>query len=830
MTEPTPDLRIDPSTATTAQEFIRKLNELRTWAGQPSLERLRSISTTRGTMVSALAPATTSEILNGKRLPRLPRLAFVETFVQACLAVRGKAASAIAAEVEEWGRVWRRLAAADRATRDMGANMGGDPVSGAGRPAPAQHDAPQQLPTPVAGFTGRDGELAELDRLYAGAADHPALVVVSGTAGVGKTALAVVWSRTMAGRFPGGQLYVDLRGYDPAAPMSAGAAMEHILRSLGAEKLPADPDHRASLYQRMLAERALVLVFDNAKVPGAVRPLLPRSGGHLVVVTSRDSMAGLIAREGARRLLLGPLSDGAATDLLRGLIQAEDGTVGEASCAELNHLCAGLPLTLRVAAERLSFSPGTTLLDLIAQLRREDTRLDLLDAGGDTGAGLRAVLNWSLKALPAAAARLFRLLGLLPGADFDVHAATALADTPLIETRRILEVLHSGHLIEETSRGRYRLHDLLRMYAAEQVSALESTSGQAGALTRLLDWYAHSIQSAVEAVESFRPPFLPPAQFDLPASSLSFRAADAAWEWLAAERVNLVAAVRLAAATGRAEHAWRICDNLACFFYLQGGDEDWIDLHQRALAAARTGHDALGVAVMTTGLASAYGIQGQRELALEHRLHAVSLYQRIGFRHGEAVAEVFLADAYFRRGSLAEAEKHCVRAYTLARTHGDYFAEILARWGQARVHSRTGRHAQAWTVQLELLELAERTGAEQSRVATQVELATTYLLASELAQAMTHFDQALQASRQIGDRISEVRCLTGLGAVWTQRRDPERAVRLHEQALALSERLYLTMLTAEVLQELAQAHDASGNLPAADLCRRRAEEVAEHSG
>ncbi len=370
--------------------------------------------------------------------------------------------------------------------------------------------APAQLPGDVDAFTGRAGELASLDKLAAmigppggagppGAGPAATVICVSGTAGAGKTALAVHWARRVRAAFPDGQLYVNLRGYDPGQPVPAGDALAGFLRALGVpgQDIPRDVDERAAAYRTLLDGRRILVVLDNASAVEQVRPLLPGSPSSLVLVTSRDSLAGLVARHGARRLDLDRLPQQDAVALLRALIgdRAEiqpDGT------ATLARRCARLPLALRVAAELAAASPAMTVAQLAGELADEQRRLDLLDAGGDPGSAIRGVFSWSYGHLPDEEARAFRLLGLGPGPDIDARAAAALTGTPPAQASRMLELLARTHLIHRTRPGRYGLHDLLRAYAAGLAAAGDAEGERQAALTRLFDYYLAAAAAAMD--------------------------------------------------------------------------------------------------------------------------------------------------------------------------------------------------------------------------------------------------------------------------------------------------------------------------------------------
>jgi len=305
---------------------------------------------------------------------------------------------------------------------------------------------PRQLPTLATHFTGRAAELKELDdlldRAQAEMAGTAPISAIVGTAGAGKSALAVCWAQRVAERFPDGQLYANLRGYDPAQPMVAAEALAGFLRALGVpgQDIPPEAGERAALYRSLMAGRRILVVADNARSAEQVRPLLPAGPLCATVVTSRDALAGLVARDGARRLRLDQLPAAEALDLLRILIgERVDADPGAA--ATLAELCSRLPLPLRVAAELVISRPAAPLADVAGELANQERRLDLLNADGDPQTAVRAVFSWSYQVLDAEAGRAFRLLGLNPGPLIDVRAAAALTGTTVEVARRILETL-----------------------------------------------------------------------------------------------------------------------------------------------------------------------------------------------------------------------------------------------------------------------------------------------------------------------------------------------------------------------------------------------------
>ncbi|MBN6039813.1 AfsR/SARP family transcriptional regulator [Amycolatopsis sp. 195334CR] len=320
---------------------------------------------------------------------------------------------------------------------------------------------PAQLPHDVRGFVGREDQLAELDELEPGE-----IVAVVGEGGVGKTALAVRWAHRARERFPDGQLYVDLRGYGPEEPVPPGDVLAAFLRELGLDNaaIPDDVSERAARLRSLVDGRRLLIVLDNARTVEQVRPLLPGGSSCAVLVTSRDALAGLVAREGAHRIRLGHLSHDEAVALLRELV----GPRIEEVVPALTECCARLPLALRLAAETINARPGWDLDDLLTELTTAP--LDVLDAGGDEETGLRAVFSWSYRCLPPEARRLFRVFGLRRSREVELHA---LAGAGYRATRSLFDALLRAHLVEEVAPGRYRLHELLFAYAKDLVEATD---------------------------------------------------------------------------------------------------------------------------------------------------------------------------------------------------------------------------------------------------------------------------------------------------------------------------------------------------------------------
>lgn len=495
------------------------------------------------------------------------------------------------------------------------------PADSAAPAGPAHGPAvPQQLPAPVRCFTGRSSELTQLTGYLERAArdtSGPLLIsAIDGSAGVGKTALAVEGAHRAAGFFPDGQLYVNLRGYDPEHPMSAGTALSRFLRALGVpgQEIPHDDDERAARYRSLLAGRRMLIVLDNAGDVEQVRPLLPGCAGCAVVVTSRDSLAGLVARDGAQRIDLAALPMTEAVSLLRALIGTRVDSHATAAQA-LAERCCRLPLALRMAAEQAAARPATSLDDLAEELADQQQRLDLLDAGGDPETAVRAVFSWSYWHLDSAAARAFRLLGLHPGPDGDLYAVAALAGSPLRQARSTVDRLRSAHVVELGRRDRLHMHDLLHAYAAELADRYDSQVQQRAALTRMLDYYVHA--AAVAVVTLFPDdPVSTPGLAGAPGADLPpVAGTSAARAWLDAELPVLVRCGALAASRHWPQHATALSAVLQPYLEASARFREGILIHGCARRAARVADDHAGEAAAMLRLSDLHRCQNRYEQA-----------------------------------------------------------------------------------------------------------------------------------------------------------------------------------------------------------------------
>jgi tetratricopeptide (TPR) repeat protein/transcriptional regulator with XRE-family HTH domain len=640
---------------------------------------------------------------------------------------------------------------------------------------------PAQLPAAVSAFTGRTAELAALDALLAepGGGGPVVISAVSGTAGVGKTALAVQWAHRSRHRFPDGQLYLNLRGYDPQQPVPAADALARLLTGLGlpGEEVPPEPDERAARFRTEVAGRRMLMVLDNAASVEQVRPLLPGTASCAVLVTSRDSLAGLVAVDGARRVHLDllPLPDAVA--LLRALVGARADAEPDAAAA-LAGQCARLPLALRVAAELAAARPAVPLAELAAELADRQRRLDRLTAGGDPHGTVRTVFSWSYRHLPAAAARLFRLAGLHPGPDFDAAAAAALAGIP--DVRPELDLLARAHLLQPAGTGRYAMHDLLRAYAVDRAAADDPVAEQRAALTRLFDHYLGTAAAAMSVLHPGEAEHRPrvPAPVGAPAGT------DAARTWLD-EELQTLAAVAAATEHGWPEHTVALAATLFRFFDGGGHATVALTLHGQAQRAASRLGDDLGEARAWYGLGMACFRLSRFDIAAEHLERALGLSRRAGDGAGEVRALNVLASVHRIGGRHEQADRCLERALEVHRRSGDRAGEARTHSNLGIARSRAGRQEEAVHHFERALALNRETENRWGEASALNNLGLAQLRLGECGPAVRHLRQALRACRELGHRRGEAHVLDSLGAALTRLGRAEQGAQMHRQALEL---------------------------------------------
>jgi DNA-binding SARP family transcriptional activator len=433
-------------------------------------------------------------------------------------------------------------------------------TSGTAGPMSARAVVPRQLPAAIRHFTGRSAELAVLSGMLEEAtAGAMVISAIGGTAGVGKTTLALHWAHQVADQFPDGQLYVNLRGCGPSTvPVSPADAVRGFLDALGlsAEQIPADPDAQIGLYRSVLAGRRMLILLDDARDERQVRPLLPGSPCTVAMVTSRNQLAGLAAAQGACLLTLDVLCQAEAGELLDRRLGAGRVSAEPQATAELTEACARLPLALSIAAARAAARPGFPLAALAAELRDVRGRLDALDAG-DAASSVRAAFSWSYHQLGELAARMFRLLSVHPGPDVTAAAAASLAGVPQPQARAALGELGRASLLAEHAPGRYAFHDLMRAYAAERARAEDGEAERRAAALRALDHYLHSARAAALRLYPVTDAIALPRRRPAVAPE-AFTDNKQAWDWFAAEHRVLMSVISMAVSAGFDTYAWQI--------------------------------------------------------------------------------------------------------------------------------------------------------------------------------------------------------------------------------------------------------------------------------
>ncbi|MER8193483.1 BTAD domain-containing putative transcriptional regulator [Streptomyces microflavus] len=572
------------------------------------------------------------------------------------------------------------------------------PAPRVGPAAPAS-PTPRQLPHAIRDFTGRTGHLAALDALLPPDGDElrsgQAVVIsaLDGSGGVGKTTLAVHWAHRVQHRFPDGTLHTDLRGYGPGRPATPAEVLDDFLVALGVPPtaVPAGTGARSGLYRTMAAGRRILIVLDNANSAEQVRALLPGTPGCMVLVTSRDSLSGLIVTEAAHRLTVDVLSRTEATALVVGIIGPHRAAAESAAVDDLVGLCAGLPLALRIAAGRAAAHPNITVADIVAELSDEDSALDALSRNQDPRAAVRTVFAWSYDQLTPTQARLFRHLGLHPGPDISTPAAAALTDLAPREVRSLLSELADAHLIEPVTHDRYRFHDLLRAYAAELTHHRDTERDHQRAREAVLTWYTHTAHTADRQVyptctRLTTNPAAPPHPYP-------HADRDRAWEWLTTERANLVAALHQAVDHRLDQHAVQLIDALG-FLVLTGAWEDRITTATAALQAARrTGRPEQEANVL---LARGEALAHLRRPEAEPDLtRAAALAQDTANIHLQIAARTELGQITRRQNRLTEALRHFEDALALSRGFGSGRWEAVAEGNLADLHADLGNHHRA---------------------------------------------------------------------------------------------------------------------------------------
>ncbi|WP_167978797.1 AfsR/SARP family transcriptional regulator [Lentzea indica] len=645
----------------------------------------------------------------------------------------------------------------------------------------ARGPVPRLLPTFVPRFVGRAVQLRELTGLVG--RDEPMIATITGIAGVGKTMLALHWAHSVSSRFPDGQLHVNMRGFDRhREPMAPGDVLSRFLEALGvaSERIPADVEAQGAMYRGLVVGRRMLLVLDNARDAEHVRPLLPGPSPSLVLITSRNQLGGL----GARRLALDVLS----RDEARALLVSRLGEARlDAAADELIAWCGGLPLALAIVAARAAETPQLPLSALVAELADEHTRLDSLDTG-DAATSVRTVFQWSYQQLSAAAARMFRLIGVHPGPDITVPAAASLTGQSADETRAcVLELVRANLLVEHVA-GRYTCHDLLRVYAADRAAADESAESREAAVERMLDHYLHTL-AGIDRNHNHNHRGL--EDYPVPAAKVTPETFDdqpAAMAWLDAERMVIRGVVAYADEQGLDRHTWQLT-----WFALDMVDwfglwREWVEQVDRAsLAAARLG-DRRQMARLVVLLATGYARFGRLETSLEHFEIANRIYEEVGVVAGQVRAQAGIAWVLGQVGRHHEAVEVARKSLELLRGDACVTPERMrmALHQLAAALVLVGKYEEVLECAAEW-EAQEGTPAPVSSGLMATERARAFIGLGEPARAVAELDRALDWFHQKGSWNDTAATQVLLGDAHHGLGDPAAARRWWTEAVAAYE-------------------------------------------
>nr|WP_225956600.1 BTAD domain-containing putative transcriptional regulator [Amycolatopsis lexingtonensis] len=661
--------------------------------------------------------------------------------------------------------------------------------------------APRQLPAAPPSFTGRTGELAALDRLLA---EPGAVAVVSGAGGLGKTWLAMRWATGHASRFPDGQLYADLRGFDPAhEPVPAERALRGLLSALGVApaSIPPEPDAQAALYRSLTAQRRLLVLLDNARDTAHVTPLLPGGSACSVLITSRHELGGLLTTRGAGALPLGTLDEPEARELLAHKLGAARLAAEPEAAREILHRCGGLSLALAIIAARVTAQPDRPLAALAAELR--ESRLDALDTG-ELSASLRAVFEVSYRCLDAGAATAFRLLGSTPGGGIGRAAATAL-----IGDVRPLRALCAANLLAEDPPGRFRMHDLVKLYAGELAAETDDPGTRLAASTRLLDHYLGWASAAMDLFSPHEPYLREPAV--CPAGPRpGFADAGAARAWLDAERAAMLTAATQAPPE-LAGHVARLSATLWRYLEVAAHYHDALALHSAALAATCPGTPERGFA--DRAVSTALIRLGRYDEAAGHLEQALS----VAVARGDDLLESMVRNAFATiddmRGRRAAAREHLGFALAAARRTGHPLLEGIALCNIGEHHRWCGDHDTAVGYLRRSGQIALDLDSAGLGGPVLAALGGAYAGLGRPDEADDCFRRALEFAKTGGDTNLEISALNEFAATKTG----TEAISWYERALALAERTGHLRERAVAHHGLGTAHRAAGSDPEAKV-------------
>jgi tetratricopeptide (TPR) repeat protein len=640
---------------------------------------------------------------------------------------------------------------------------------------------PRQLPVAIGGFVGRADQLTALDATAAGTGTR--IAVVAGTAGTGKTALAVRWAHAVQHRFVDGTLFADLRGHGPDPPVEVDVVLGGFLQVLGVapDRIPAERQAQVALYRSLLADRKVMVLLDNASSAAQVRSLLPGGDGCFVVVTSRSSLVGLAITDGAVRIPIGLFGPSEARTLLCELV-GDRADADPAGLAELAAACARLPLALRIAGCWIAARPEISVADAVCEIRGAN-RLELLSRSGDARSALRDVFAWSYARLPTDLARMFRILGQHLGAEFSVHGAAAATGVDVATAARLLEALADVHLVEPMGLHRYRMHDLLLAYATELVK----TEADLGSL---LSWFAHAATVADGLI--FPGPCPPDTGVRPHPVPVPLTTRTEALKWLATERASLVAAIK--SAQVHEMHAVVIA--LACAMR-------FVTLGPRALWTLRLQAESAGLVAAR---------------ACENQVVEAFLLMRRG-------------DTAQLLGRWAESDADFLTEFALARELGDRSRTAEALCGLGRGRKLRQMYAEAWECYQQALPLVRVAHDELAEAVVECNLSQICARLGRFEDARSHAAQEWELRLRAEDWVGAAYALWDLAVAWQGLNDHDTTIEIGNRAVEMYRELGVSgEFLALALDTVAISYQAAGQVTEAVRCLREAESILDDLG
>lgn len=684
---------------------------------------------------------------------------------------------------------------------------------------------PAHLPRDVAGFVGRVDEVRRLTELLSG--HTPALV--SGPAGAGKSALSIHCGHRVAGQYPDGQLFVNLRGYDLHEPVRPVEALAGFLRALGVApgQVPSGLDEAVLLYRSLMASRRILVVLDNAGSAEQVRPLLPGAASCAVVITSREELLGLVALDGARSMRLDVLSPAESLAVLHTVVGAERLGREPAATAALAKLCGHFPLALRIAGAHLAGHASRTVDAYVRDLAND--RIRKLAIPEDPRAAVGAAFDLSYRALPPHQRRLFRLLGLVPGPDFTAATAAALTGRRTDETEKDLGRLDTAHLLRRRDAGRYVFHDLLRVYAAERAEAEEPPTSRETSTRHLYDHYLHRVEAAARLLYPHRIRLpLPPPPPDLVTADLSDSAA--ASRWLEAELPNLTAAIHHASDTGHTRYAGLLADALRGYFPGRGNTPERFAVAATALRAAAAEDDPMLATSAHLSFADAHQELAQYASAIEHGTAARTHAMRCGWTEGESTALGRLGAAHGESGELHDAVAHFRAALEINTRLGSRHKQVLDLMHLGVFHAMLGDLAEAAELFGRAHNMGERFSSPGNTAMVLQCLGNVHRYLGRPAEAVDYLTQALAISRTINEIGTQAGILDSLAGTHTDAGRHHEALPPAKEALELAQRAGARRTEVAALTTLATLHHAQGRHRESVQQHRQALDLATRLG